>query len=109
MARWKVAPGVKDHNLRGVVDYDDHGAVYKIEQDVSGFLEQAKLDRELERKSTYKKAFTIPDIIAIEINQKWGLDIHSPDFFHDEDKKAKLFRIIEQEYPFLKSTSGRLG
>ena len=70
------------------------------------FLEQAKQDREATKKKTdkgYKKFATIPDIVAIEVSEKYGIDIHSPDFLHDVDKKARFMTIIKTEYPHLLS------
>ena len=51
-----------------------------------------------------KKFATVPDIVAIDIKDKWGLDLHSPTFMHDKDSLAKFMIIIRQEYPYLLST-----
>lgn len=79
---------------------------FKATQDHRAFVEQAKLDREMSGKlkdTGYKKACTIPDIVAIEINYKYGLNIHDPMFMHDSDGVKKLMKIIKSEYPYLMS------
>ena len=77
-----------------------------VEQDVTQILEEAKRDREnaqynRKRDLGYKKAFTIPDIVAIELLSKYDIDVHHPDFMRDQDKLKKLFYIIKTEYPHL--------
>ena len=106
MAKWTVAPK-SSSSLVGSIQYEgDKGdSHWQIYQDEKPFLEQAKRDREASKKSDagYKKFATIPDIVSIEIKEKYGLDIHSPDFFHDTDKKARFMTIIKQNYPYLLS------
>ena len=104
MAKWKI----NQAGLKGGFEYDAGQATgesfYQFEQDEKPFLEQAKEDRERGTKKNElgaKKFATIPEIVAIELNVKWGIDIHAPDFLHDDDKKAKFFTIIHQEYPHL--------
>lgn len=105
MAKWKVAPSTVNNSLAGTFEYDGSkgDSYWKIYQDERPFLEQAKLDREQTQKRDvgYKKFATIPEIVAIEINDRYGLDIHAPDFMHDPDKKAKLMTIIRQDFPYL--------
>ena len=77
-----------------------------VDQDVTHILEEAKRDREnaqynRKRDVGYKKAFTIPDIVAIELLSKYGLDVHSQNFMNDQDALKKLFYIIKTEYPHL--------
>jgi len=105
MAKWKVKPGTVNNSMYGEVDYTDGESRWQIYQDERPFLEQAKLDRESEKKrdTGYKKFATVPDIVAIEIKEKHDIDIHSPDFMHDTDKLAKFMTIIRQDYPFLLS------
>ena len=105
MAKWKVTPGTVNNSMAGQVEYDDHGSVWKIYQDEKPFLEQAKMDRETMGPAVngFKKFATIPEIVAIEINEQHGIDIHAPDTMHDKDKMAKFMLIIKQEYPYLLS------
>jgi hypothetical protein len=44
----------------------------------------------------------IPNGVALEIKQKYGLDIHGP----KPDWKS-IFKIINRDYPLLKTTSGK--
>lgn len=79
---------------------------FKATQDHRAFVEAAKQDREMAgsmKDTGYKKACTIPDIVAIEINYKYGLNIHDPMFMHDKDAVVKLMKIIRSEYPYLMS------
>ena len=106
MAKWKLnnqATGTK-----ATFQYDSgtmHGdSAWSFEQDEKPFIEQAKRDREasqLENNSGMKKFATIPDLVAMEINYNYGIDLHDPTFMQDDDKKAKFFQIIRQDYPFL--------
>ena len=104
MAKWKL----NQSGLQAGFEYDSGAATgestWKLYQDEKPFLEQAKMERELGSKKNdknYRKFATIPEIVAIEINQKYGIDLHAPDFFADVDKKAKFFQIIRQDYPHL--------
>ena len=104
MAKWKL----NQAGLQAGIEYDSgaaHGdSFWKIYQDEKPFLEQAKRDREEGSKANAlgaKKFATIPEIVAIEINNKYGIDIHAPDFLHDDDKKAKFFAIMQSEYSHL--------
>ena len=108
MARWKVTPK-SSTTLTGKIEYDNHGSSWSVVQDVQPFLDEAKRDRaEGDGSSHMTKMFSIPEVIAIEIREKWGVDIFAPDFMQDKEKKAKVFQIVEQEYPNLKSTEKTL-
>lgn len=108
MAKWKVTPKT-GANLSGVIDYDSHGASWGVQQDIQPFLDQAKEDRsEGDGKAHQTKLCTVPEVIAIEVKLKWGIDIFSPEFMHDKAMKAKFFSIIQQEYPLLMSTNKTL-
>ena len=107
MARWKVTPGTANNSMTGQIEYDGTykgESTWQIYQDEKPFLEQAKLDREREQNADgYKKFATIPDIVAIDIKEKYGIDIHAPDTMQDKDKMAKFMLIVRQEYPYLLS------
>ena len=78
---------------------------FRVYQDEKPFLEQAKLERETHSSvdKGYKKFCTIPDIVAIELLYKYGIDIHAADFMHDSGKVKKVMSIIKSEYPYLLS------
>ena len=90
-------------------DFDLSNDEWKITQDVNPYLKQAAQDRELVRDGQitnnrgYQKFATIPDIVAIEIKEKHGIDIHQPETMADRDKMAKFMLIVKQEYPYLLS------
>ena len=108
MAKWKVTPGTVNNTMSGSIEYDGASgdSYWQIYQDEKPFLEQAKMDRESSTKSTpfgYKKFATIPDIVAIEIKEKYGIDCHDPTFLHDDDMKAKFMMLIKTHYKYLLS------
>lgn len=81
---------------------------FQLTQNIRPYKEYAAASREahwdsrMSRTKTHWKPFaTIPDIVAIDILTKYGLDIHSPDFGHDLVGKRKLVGIIKSEYPDL--------
>lgn len=103
MAKWTVTPKTVNNSLTGQIDYTDTESRWQVYQDERPYLEQAKLDREQTQKRDigYKKFATIPDIVAIELKDKYGLDIHHPEFMSDPDKKAKLMTIIRNDFKHL--------
>ena len=78
---------------------------WNIYQDETPFLEQAKMDREQKQKRDigYKKACTIPDIVAIDILTKYHIDVHAPEFMQNSDAVKKVLYIMKTEYPHLMS------
>ena len=108
MAKWTVKPESTDGSFVGKVEYGDsvNDISYEIHQDVSGILKEVELDKALlnsgkKKEMGWRKAFTIPDIVAIEIMEKYMLDVHDPMFMHDQEKLNKLKYIVRTEYPYL--------
>ena len=103
MAKWKVNPGTAHNSLKGTIDYTDTESRWQIEQDEKPFIDMVKDERETHNnKHTHMKKFaTIPDIVAIEIMENYGLNIHDPEFMSDKDKLTKLKQIILQHYKYL--------
>ena len=104
MAKWKL----NQAGLQAGFEYESGQSTgessWQLYQDERPFLEQAKRDREAGTKDTnmnHKKFATIPEIVAIELKEKWGVDIHSTTFMDDIDMKAKFFTLIQTEYPHL--------
>ena len=64
----------------------------------AGFDLQAYFGR---AKTGFRKMATIPDIIAIKINQDHGINLHDTTFMRDRDKMKKLKYILTTEYPDL--------
>ena len=109
MATWKVK-NKTGGSLSGRIDYhDDNTSEWKLYQDEKPFLEQAKYEREisdaglLKRDLGYKKFATIPDIVALAVNEKYGIDIHDDATMRDRDKMKKFKYIIQTEYAHLMS------
>ena len=86
--------------LRGGIEMFDDRAEWEVKQDISAYLDQAKFDRENAQmqRGHMKKFATIPDIVAIEIAEKYGIDIHDPNTMSDVDKMKKFKYIIQTEY-----------
>ncbi len=107
MARWKTTKEITSGGtLTGGIEYDDRESFFKIYQDEKPFLEQAKRDREETKKSGdigYKKFATIPDIVAIEIKEKYHIDIHDAQQSSDSSIMRRFKTIIKQDYPYLLS------
>ena len=108
MAKWTVTPGTQHNTMSGKIEYGNglgNESRWQIYQDEKPFLEQAKLDREMQKKKDvgYKKFATIPDIVAIEIKETHGIDIHAPETMRDSDKMAKFMAIIRSDYSHLMS------
>jgi len=81
---------------------------FELEQDITPYKEyaaqsrQAHWDNRMSQNKTHWKPFaTIPDIVAIEILTKYGLNIHDPEFGHDTAGKKKLVGIIKSDYAYL--------
>lgn len=114
MAKWRVKPNGDraSGSVYGTFEYESGTvggeAVWSMTQDTRPFIEQAKIDREtlkMDKTNGMKKFASIPDVVAVDIKLKWGLDLHEPDFMHDKERMAKFMTIIRQEYPYLLSTN----
>jgi len=109
MAKWNVGDKTNPGSLQGTFEYESGSAtgesIWKIQQDEKPFIEQAKRDRDLgnNSKAGYKKFATIPDIVAIDILNKYGIDIHDPATMQDQTKMNKFKQIIKSEYKYLLS------
>ena len=110
MAKWTVNPGTVNSSIKSEVHYDRHNPKEEIRwqmyQDEKPFIEAAKREREQSKyggTNGYKKFATIPDIVAIEIAEKYGINIHDPETLHDKDKMNKFRYIISTHYKYLMS------
>lgn len=84
------------------------GDNFSVEQDINGFLEQAKLDRDIAAEftnpnKTYRKFATIPDIVALDIKLRYDIDIHHPDTMKNPAMMKKFRAIIKSDFPKLLS------
>ena len=107
MAIWKTKSATGG-SITGGFEYES-GTVggeshWQISQDEKPFLEQAKIDREMVTKQTnmkHRKFATIPDIVAIEVMQKYNIDIHNPEHSSCPWTMKRFKQIIMQDYPHL--------
>ena len=102
MAKWIVNPASTNNSLQGAIDYTDTESRWQVQQNEKPFLEEAQRERDHQKKNSHLRKFaTIPDIVAIEILEKYGLDVHSPQFMNDIDGLKRLKQIILQDYKHL--------
>jgi len=92
-------------SLKDEIIFEGNSFRTQVSQDINGVLEQTALDREYQeahgKSKKYRKIATIPDVVAIEILTKYGLDLHAPDFMHHAINGRKLRQILKSEYPKL--------
>ena len=85
-------------------DYSQAGK-YKAEQDVSAYLDYAQKSRAMGRsafdnkRTSYRSLAIVPDIVAVDILNRFGLDIHSSE--NDQSVLTKISEIIKTHYPNL--------
>ena len=102
MAKWIVNPATINNSLQGTIDYTDTESRWQVKQDEKPFLEEVQREKDNQKKNSHLRKFaTIPDIVAIEILEKYGLDVHSTQFMSDIDGLKKLKQIILQDYKHL--------
>lgn len=95
-----------ENNNMKAMENDTHWA---MSQDVSEILRQAKEDRDIAAESVHKpsrtmrKFATIPDVVAFEVKEKFGINIHDPEIASDRQEMARFRMIIKQHYPLLLS------
>jgi len=84
---------------------------FRLEQKVDDYVEYAAQQRDLDEglKSTrqYRSFCIIPDIVAIDILVKYGIDVHAPDFMHHPDQVRKFKQIMQTEYSKLLTSNIR--
>ena len=106
MAKWKnVNPGTGG-SLRGNFEYDGPAgeSSWQLYQDEQPFIDDAKMERDSLQKSNvagHRKFATIPDIVAIDVMEKFGIDIHNPATIGDPVEMRKFKKIIMDHYPYL--------
>ena len=107
MAKWVLGLNSKNNAITSTADYSDKDYVdFTITQhNTDAIMKEVQRDRDIlaaEKKvSSCRKASTVPDIVAIEILQKYGLDLHEPTFMSDKGKMDKLKYVVKTEYPHL--------
>lgn len=78
---------------------------FRLTQNIEAYREYAKEQRQLDEgaKATrqYRSFAIIPDIVAIDILTKYGIDIHAPDFMHHPELVKRFKKIVVEDYPLL--------
>jgi hypothetical protein len=87
--------------------YDDRGLV--LEQDATAYLDYAHEARKagVDKKANFRSFAIIPDIVAVDIFTKFGIDINNPENTQVELNKFK--KIIKDHYPLLLTTNINRG
>lgn len=77
----------------------------RLTQDISAYKQYAKEQRETQQAggdtSHYRSFAVIPDIVAIDILTKYGIDLHANDFLTDPAQVRKVKEIVKKDYPEL--------
>jgi len=80
---------------------------FRVEQNVQHYKDYAAQMREKDkymagsRATTFRPFCIIPDVVAIDIKLKHGIDIHAPEFLNDPETKMKFAQIMRTEFPEL--------
>lgn len=83
----------------------DDSSNFQLEQDISNYKRYAEESRKLDEispsKRQYRSFCIIPDIVAVDILLKYGIDVHAPEFMSDDALKKRVKQIMVSEYPQL--------
>jgi hypothetical protein len=83
----------------------NNGERFQVAQDVSAYKKYAQEQRQLNDATggsrNYRSFAIIPDIVSIDIMNKYGLNIHDPEFMTNPADVNKFKQIIKTEYPEL--------
>ena len=78
---------------------------FRLEQDIQAYKDFAAESREANEYfgggKKYRSFAIIPDIVAIDILTKYGIDIHSDHFMSTPSLIKRVKEIIKTEYPAL--------
>lgn len=83
---------------------------FRLEQSLTPYLEHAELQRKLDADNprttrNFRSFAIIPDIVAIDILTKYGINIHAPEFMSDDAQKKRFRQIVMTEYPKLMTSN----
>jgi len=103
MLEKKFKHSAVDSALDGMISFEDTKTYTKIAQDITPFLDEVKRDRDagFNKKASYRKFASIPDVVAIEIANNYGINIHDQHTAKDQSLMKKFKKIIMQDYPYL--------
>lgn len=97
--------------LRSKARYDVDTGEYRIQhvEDVAPHLEQARQERDREwgqrKDAEIMRYASVPLTVVMEIKENHGIDL----FCANRDQMKRVRRIIESEYPHLKTTNRRIS
>lgn len=87
---------------------DDNNIVCERSVDLSSLINNCKAEANemqgFRAKTAFHKVASIPPIIQVKIMKEHNLDV----FTDDPNERKRVERIIEQEYPVLKTNSAKL-
>lgn len=82
----------------------DHGQT-RAEQDISAYVDYAKNSRAQanslfgNQKTNYRSFAIIPDIVAVDMMNKYKIDVHNPQ--NGPEEMAQIRKIVIRDYPHL--------
>ena len=98
----------QDYNVHSFTVKTDE-TDFKLEQNVAAYREYAHEQRLHDEQASstrkYRSFAIIPDIVAIDILTKYGIDIHAPDFMQHPELVRKFKQIIMSDYPLLMTSN----
>jgi len=102
MSKWQHTSASGDLTGQMITDTNG-GSAWRVEGNISDTIEEVKREREAGRNkgSHYQKMCSIPNVIVLELNTKYNLDILDPEFMHDPAQKKRLVYLLKTEYPDL--------
>jgi len=77
----------------------------RAEQDISAYLDYAKASRSqasslfANQKTNYRSFAIIPDIVAVDMMNKYKIDVHDPQ--NGPEEMANIKKIVIRDYPHL--------
>jgi len=78
---------------------------FRLEQNVEAYkryaAEQRQADENVSSTRQYRSFAIIPDIVAVDILTKYGIDIHAPETMADPALMKKFKNIVISDYPQL--------
>lgn len=84
---------------------------FHLEQNVEAYKDYARQSRQadegLSSTRQYRSFAIIPDLVAIDILTRYGLDVHAPEFMSDPALFRKFKQIIMSEFPELLTSNIR--
>lgn len=93
----------------------ERGSDFRLEQNVQHYKDYAALMREQDqyltgsRSTTFRPFCIIPDVVAVDIKLRYGIDVHANEFLNNTETKMKFAHIMRTEFPeLLTSSAARL-